>query len=128
MAANGNRYAGLARRDAPVCCPSCGRTVRRKARKQLYCSTRCRKRAHYRKSVAEGKFNDPRYLGSGRGTMPPKTASKNNDLQPQKSGSSKFAKAPLDVLGGRWHWPGTPCLDQTKREAIIAVEIGGGSP
>jgi hypothetical protein len=33
---------GNSRRDAPVKCSACGRTVRRKSRQQRYCSDRCR--------------------------------------------------------------------------------------
>src|SRR5262249_15532391 len=40
----------ITRRDAPVTCASCGRQVKRRGRRQLYCSTRCRKRAHYAES------------------------------------------------------------------------------
>jgi hypothetical protein len=119
-------HSQAARRDAPVCCPICGRAVRRKARQQVYCSTRCRKRANYAKAVAEGKFNGTRYPGSGDGTKHLKNASDNNDLQKQKSGPSKFANAPLNLLGGSFRrWPGTPRLDLAKRRAIMEREIGG---
>jgi ribosomal protein L37AE/L43A len=30
-------------RDAPVTCPSCGRTVPRRARQQIYCSMACKR-------------------------------------------------------------------------------------
>jgi hypothetical protein len=115
-----------ARTDVPVCCPVCRRQVRRAARQQIYCSTRCRKRANYAKAVAEGKFLGPRYPYSGGGTDPYKKSNGNNHLQGRKSGSSKFANAPLDLLGGRWRWPGAARLDPTKRRAIIAAEIGWG--
>ena len=117
------------RRDAPVCCPTCGRAVKRRARQQVFCSTRCRKRANYAKAVAEGKFNDPRDLGSGNGTKPLRNASDINDLQAQKSRPNSSANAPLDLLGGgSWRWPGTPPLNLAKRKAIIAAEIGSVSP
>ena len=117
------------RRDAPVCCPACGRAAKRRARQQVFCSTRCRKRANYAKAVAEGKFNDPRYLGSGNGTKPSKNASDFNNLQAKKSRPSRSTNAPLDLLGGgSWSWRGTPPLSPAKRRAIIEAEIGSVSP
>jgi hypothetical protein len=115
--------------DAPVCCPTCGRAVKRRARQQVFCSTRCRKRANYAKAVAEGKFNDPRYLGSGSGTKPQKNASDINSLQAQKSGPNNSANAPLNLLGGgSWRWPGTPPLNPAKPKAVLEAEIGSVSP
>jgi hypothetical protein len=52
-------------RDAPVRCPVCDKRVQRQARQQTYCSRKCRQRAHYDKSVAEGRF-DP-FLGKDTG-------------------------------------------------------------
>jgi hypothetical protein len=49
------------RRDAPVVCPGCGRSVRRKARQQVYCSTRCRKRAHRAETAVQPTKIVPRY-------------------------------------------------------------------
>src|SRR4029077_4224570 len=116
-----------ARRDTPVCCPTCRREVLRAAREQIYCSIRCRKRANYAKAVAGGKFSRGRYPYSGVGTNPHKNSNENNSLQGQELSSSKFDKAPLDLLGGRWRWPGAARLDPIKRRAIIAAEIGSGS-
>jgi len=48
-------------RETPVACPACGKRVKRKSRSQVYCSTKCRERAHYAKSVRQGDFN-PRRL------------------------------------------------------------------
>jgi hypothetical protein len=52
-------------RNAPVRCPVCDKRVQRQARQQTYCSRKCRQRAHYDKSVAEGPF-DP-LLGKDTG-------------------------------------------------------------
>jgi len=125
-AANTKTERKALRRDDPVSCLSCGRVVRRKARQQIYCSIRCRKRAQYARDVDEGRFNEPRYLGSRSGTKPTKNASDINNLQCQKSGPTKFANSPLNVLGGgSWHWPSTPLLNPRKHRAIIDGEIGG---
>ena len=41
-----NKPELVGHRDAPVRCAGCGREVARRARQQLYCSQRCRQRAH----------------------------------------------------------------------------------
>src|SRR5262249_36289408 len=113
-------------RNAPVSCPACGRTVRRNARQQVYCSARCRKRGAYARAVAEGKFDPLRYPPSANGTNPQKNTRGTNGLQGQKSRSAGFADAPLDLLGGgSWHWPDAPALDPLTRAKIIRAEIGG---
>ena len=60
------------RRDAPVRCASCGRQVKRRGRRQLYCSTRCRKRAHYAESVRRGDFSAFPLSDTALGTIPQK--------------------------------------------------------
>jgi hypothetical protein len=94
-----------ARRDAPVHCPACHRAVPRKSRQQAFCSRKCRQRAYWnRKAIS--KISGFVTHGTGRSTELAKNANENNSLQGRKSGSSKFANAPLDLLGGRWRWPG----------------------
>jgi hypothetical protein len=112
-----------ARRDAPVLCPACHRAVPRKSRQQAFCSRKCRQRAYWNRK-AIGKISSYVTHSTGRSTNPQKSANENNHLQGRKSGSSKFANAPLDLLGGSWRWPGTARLNPTKRRAIIAAEIG----
>jgi hypothetical protein len=127
-AANTRVERRVVRRDDPVLCVICERVVRRKARQQIYCSTRCRKKAQYARDVAEGRFNEPRYLGSRSGTKPIKNASDINNLQCQKSRPTKFANSPLNLLGGgSWRWPGTLRLDPAKHRAILEAEIGARS-
>lgn len=48
------------RRDAPVKCPACGRSVARKARQQRYCSERCKEKARERsrKCALESEFTE----------------------------------------------------------------------
>src|SRR5262245_34217368 len=117
------------RRDTPVTCPICNRIVARKARQQLFCSTRCRKRAQYARDVAEGRFNEPRYLGSPNGTKPIKKANVINNLQCQKSAPTKFSRSPLNLLGGgSGRWLGAPLLGPAKIRAILAAEIWSVSP
>jgi hypothetical protein len=125
-AANTRNKLRVLRRDDPVTCPICNRVVRRKARQQTFCSARCRKRAQYARDVAKGRFYEPGYRDSGNGTKPIKNASDINNLQCQKSGPTKFANSPLNLLGGgSWHWPGTSRLNPNKHRAIIDGEIGG---
>jgi hypothetical protein len=112
-----------ARRDAQVLCPACHRAVPRKSRQQAFCSRKCRQRAYWNKK-AIGKISGYVTHSTGRSTDLAKTANENNSLQGRKTRSSKFASAPLDLLGGRWRWPGAERLDPTKRRAIIAAEIG----
>src|SRR5262245_30025530 len=77
------------RRDAPVTCASCGRQVKRRGRRQLYCSTRCRKRAHYAESVRRGDFSAFPLSDTALGTIPLKKGKKFNALQWAKSLSSR---------------------------------------
>jgi len=45
-----------------------------------------------------------------------------------KIGSSLFANAPLNILGGgSWRWPNTPRIDANTREKVIRAEVGGAS-
>src|SRR5262249_43289201 len=77
------------RRDAPVRCASCGRQVKRRARRQLYCSTRCRKRAHYAESVHRGDFSAFPLSDTALGTIPPK-----KDKRIQGAAAGKIAVEP----------------------------------
>ena len=112
-----------ARRDAPVFCPACRRSVRRRARQQAFCSRKCRQRAYWNRKATD-KISAFVTRGTGCSTDPPKSLNENNALHGRNWGSSKFANAPLDLLGGRWRWPGTTRLDPVKRRAIISAEIG----
>jgi hypothetical protein len=117
------------RRDAPVNCPVCGRTVRRRARHQIYCGVRCRKRAHYARAVAEGKFARPashaRYHPSRDGTNPPKNSKQIKLLRGQKTEPTGSFDAPLNLLGGgHRRWPGAPTLEPAVKRAILIAEIG----
>jgi hypothetical protein len=110
---------GNSRRDAPVKCSACGRTVRRKSRQQRYCSDRCRVYAQ-RENKARTAIKNP-VVGqdSGSVTNPPKKSCENNSLQGAKSGSS----IPLNLLGG-YRWPDAPKLDSETLERIRHLEIG----
>ena len=109
-------------------CQACGRSVKRKSRQQRFCSDRCRNYAHRNDpsqiNGCRAIKNASGYPDSGRVTNPLFLCNKNNGLQARKPGSSKFDSAPLDLLGGRWRWPGTARLDPAKRRAIIEAEIG----
>jgi hypothetical protein len=110
---------GNSRRDAPVKCSACGRTVRRKSRQQRHCSDRCRVYAQ-RENKARTAIKNP-VVGqdSGSVTNPPKKNCENNSLQGAKSGSS----IPLNLLGG-YRWPDAPKLDSETLERICHLEVG----
>jgi hypothetical protein len=82
----------------PVTCMSCGRQTARRGRRQLYCSTRCRKRGHRAKSATQPLKTAPRYPHSGGGTIPLKKKSKFKALQRAKSLSGHPVIGPARVL------------------------------
>jgi hypothetical protein len=69
-----NNPAQAIRRDAPVMCPICGRSVQRLMRGQRFCSSRCRDRGRKRCRKV--------FLGTNTGApaTPHKSESKNNGL------------------------------------------------
>jgi hypothetical protein len=117
------------RRDVPVVCPCCGRSVRRKARQQVYCSTRCRKRAHHAETAVQPTKIVPRYPPSGNGTNPQKKMNGANGLQ----GSKARSRTPqtllrevieTEVFGGRSWRPvtstdGVTCWVSTLRPRAL---------
>jgi hypothetical protein len=107
-----------------VKCIACGKRVPRKGRKQKYCCRRCRQRDYWdRRALA--KISAVVTHDAARSTIPPKSLSNINELRRQKSQSTTFGKAPLNLLGGgSWRWPGTPELDPVVREKIRLAEIG----
>ena len=111
------------RRDTPVTCIACGKRVRRKGRKQKYCSRRCRQRDYWdRRALAKISA-----LDTGHSTTPRKSSSNVNGLERRKSRPTALFSVPLNLLGGgSWRWPGTPKLDPVVRENIIGAEIVGG--
>src|SRR5262245_10956717 len=86
------------RRDAPVTCANCGRHVDRRGRRQIYCTTRCRKRGHYARSVRKGDFSRPLMTDTALGTIPLEKRNKFKALQRAKSLSSHRILAPARVL------------------------------
>jgi len=86
------------RRDAPVRCEACGRTVRRRSRQQKYCSDRCRQFA-LRENNARTAFKNP-VLGqdTGRVTNPPKKLNGFNGLQAAKTRPTSRIYGPRDVI------------------------------
>jgi endogenous inhibitor of DNA gyrase (YacG/DUF329 family) len=105
------RAEKLCRRDTSVTCIVCGKRVRRKGRKQKYCSRRCRQRDFWDR-LALAKSSAVVSDDAGRSTTPQKSSSNVNGLGRQKSQRTGFGKAPLNLLGGgSWYWPGRPTLD-----------------
>jgi hypothetical protein len=94
-------YLTTAQRFArsPVTCGHCGRTVRRTARHQLYCSRRCRVSAHRAKSALQPTKIAPRYPRSGGETPPVKKARDSNHLRERFSGSTPQISGPRHVIG-----------------------------
>jgi hypothetical protein len=112
-----------ARRDVPVRCPICERTVERQSRQQVYCSTKCMRRANYARKAGSGAL-----LGQDTALVrnPHKSASENNVLQWPKTGSSLSVNGPLNILGGgSWRWPGAGHLDRKTLAKIRWCELGG---
>jgi hypothetical protein len=72
--------------------------VRRKSRNQQFCSKRCRQQAHYRKLVAEGRFDPVLDQDSALPTNPVKKSNSFNGLQAAKSTSSPRISGPRDVM------------------------------
>src|SRR5262249_60950736 len=97
------------RRDAPVRCEICGRTVVRRSRQQRFCSDRCRQFT-LRENKARTAFKNP-VLGqdTGRVTNPPKKSNGVNGLQAVNPGPTPPIYGPRwvierELLGGRdWH-------------------------
>jgi hypothetical protein len=85
-------------RDAPVRCPVCDKRVQRQARQQTYCSRKCRQRAHYDKSVAEGRFDPLLGKDTGLPTNPPQKSRNFSELQATKTGSSLRICGPARVI------------------------------
>jgi hypothetical protein len=83
------------RRDAPVNCPTCGREVKRRARQQRFCSTRCRQRTN--RALKPSKIA-PRYPHSRGATNAPKKHKQFRALPRAKTLSSIRIFGPADVL------------------------------
>ena len=111
-------------RDAPVRCAACGKVRARKSRQQLFCSTRCRKRAHYANAVARGDFARRPMSESANGTNPRKKSSIVNGLQARKAAPRIDFSAPLNILGGQ-RLPNAKPLEPALRQAIVCAEVGG---
>ena len=115
-----------ASRTSPVICAVCGKRTERRMRGQRYCSKRCRQRASREKLAAGELKASVRYPYSGDATTPLKSSNEINSLPRQKKqGSSLYANAPLNILGGgSWSWLGSPKLDARTLENIRRSEIG----
>src|SRR5262249_38390433 len=123
------------RRDAPVTCASCGRQVDRRGRRQIYCSTRCRKRGHYARSVRKGDFSRPLMTDTALGTTPLQKDNKYNALQRAKTLSSNRIFGPADVLDAEVfnrHWQPAASsggvmlqVSRVRARALVEREIRG---
>jgi hypothetical protein len=100
-------------RDAPVRCPVCDKRVQRQARQQTYCSRKCRQRAHYDKSVAEGRFDPLLGKDTGLPTNPPQKSRNFSELQATKTGSEPPYLWPGPGDRARViRWSGLACGDE----------------
>lgn len=100
------RQAQARRRDEPVMCAHCQRTVRRKSRQQRFCSRRCRVSAHRAKAALEQIRIRPRYPHGLSETNARKKAGISNGLRERFSGSTPHIFGPArvietEVYGGR---------------------------
>jgi len=112
LASPSNLARPVLRRDAPVICARCGRSVPRQARQQKYCSTHCRELARERTRKA--------FLGQDTGAPanPPKNANGFKSLPAPESVSSLLHNAiETEIFGNR-----------TGRQAVssngVACEVG----
>jgi hypothetical protein len=87
-----------ARCDAPVRCPICERTTKRRSRQHVYCSRSCMRRANYARKAGSG-------LLPGQDTAlvpdPHKSSNENNNLQRQKTGSSPRHSGPPRTISSK---------------------------
>ena len=112
-----------ARRDVPVRCPICERSVERQSRQQVYCSRRCMRQANYARNAGFGLLP-----GQDTALVPKhhKSPSKDNGSQSGKTQSSLSCNAPLNLLGGgSWKWPNAGRLDRKTLANILWSEVGG---
>jgi hypothetical protein len=111
-------------RDAPVRCPVCDKRVQRQARQQTYCSRKCRQRAHYDKSVAEGRFNPLSGKDTGLPTNPPQKSCNFSELRATKPGSSLRIYGPARVIE-RELFAGRDWRVVTSADGVICHVAGG---
>jgi hypothetical protein len=85
-------------RGEAIICPGCDRRVARKSRQQLYCSSKCRKRAAYAKNGRTAIYSDGLGRDSGLGTNPHKNGNDFNALQWIESQSSMDIRGPARAI------------------------------
>jgi hypothetical protein len=107
-------------RDAPVRCPVCNKRVQRRARQQSYCSRKCRQRAHYDKSVAEGGFHPLLGKDTGLPTNPPQKSCNFSELQATKTGSSLRIYGPARVIE-RELFAGRDWCEATSTDGVVCL-------
>jgi endogenous inhibitor of DNA gyrase (YacG/DUF329 family) len=95
-------------KPTPITCKICGRSVRRKRRRQEFCSARCR--------LADFRRRKARQQASG--SQPPAQS-----YRPKANLEKRFTASPINLLGGH-SWPGTNVLGPTLSQAIVRTEIG----
>jgi hypothetical protein len=106
--------AKLIKKNQPVVCESCGRTVPRNARQQRYCSPRCRKKSAPNASKKPGCSR-----GSRRRTDPHKTANDVKIIRTQKLRSS----IPFNLMGGGPQLPGAKGPGRDLISKILECEV-----
>ena len=118
-----------ARRDAPVKCAECDKRFVRKALHQTFCSRKCRQRAAYKKSVAEGFFNNGWGVDTGLPTHPPAKPLKSHNGWTPKSGSNHRIYGPRRVIDAEL-FAGRDCTPIVSPDGVV-VEVAiarGGRP
>jgi hypothetical protein len=120
--ASGKR--NVTNRFEAVRCQACGRSVKRQARQQRFCSDRCRKYAERNApcqiNARTALKNLSGHQDSGRVRVPLFLSKKISGLQGRTSGSS----IPLNVLGGSYRWPNAVSVDRGLLRKIVRAEIG----
>ena len=108
------------RRDAPVCCVSCGRKVTRRARQQRFCSDRCRDQARTRvRGPQRGRSSAPAIKNRLRAILPTNPPKNLNEIK-----GAQLAKivAPKDVIDVEV-WDGREWRPATSSGGV-PIEIG----
>jgi ribosomal protein L37AE/L43A len=89
------------RRDAPVCCPICGRRTKRRSRQQVYCSRKCMRKGNYARKAADAFKKPARYPHCRDVPDAHKLENENNNLQRPKTESSPRRSVPPRSISSR---------------------------
>jgi hypothetical protein len=116
-------HGSIPRNSVRQCaCAVCGKSFipRYAGRKRLFCSSRCRSEARRRRH-----FVSPGYPSSAVTQNAGNSSTNSAACKGENRGRASRFAVPLDLLGGRFRWPGTPKLTAKVANAIVRAEVGG---